>query len=211
MCESEAGGHRFTIDHYEPRSVRPDLETAYGNLFYACSTCNERKGPVSPPAQARQSGYRFFRSDEDIRSDHFEQKGILLHPKNGSNVADYTIERIDLNRRELRILRELRKRLWEAEDAIQHGIMALRSFGIDRLPPTVRANAVRTMRQLTTMMEGYENDMAAMLKDYAMSAVLEDGEADPAEIARRKERVRRLKEIEGQFTDSFRPGQKTST
>ena len=30
----------FDIDHLVPRSHRPDLETAYDNLVYACHTCN---------------------------------------------------------------------------------------------------------------------------------------------------------------------------
>jgi hypothetical protein len=33
----------YELDHFEPQSVRPDLETSYGNLVYACRRCNHVK------------------------------------------------------------------------------------------------------------------------------------------------------------------------
>jgi hypothetical protein len=39
MTEAEAQAIRMTIDHYEPRGARPDLENDYANLMYACDTC----------------------------------------------------------------------------------------------------------------------------------------------------------------------------
>ena len=33
----------FDLDHFQPRSKHPDLETVYENLVYACHTCNQRK------------------------------------------------------------------------------------------------------------------------------------------------------------------------
>src|SRR4051812_645405 len=53
MSEAEAQAIRFCIDHYEPRSARPDLERNYTNLMYACDECNMRKGDRCPPESAR--------------------------------------------------------------------------------------------------------------------------------------------------------------
>lgn len=33
----------YELDHFEPQSVRPDLETIYDNLVYACRRCNNVK------------------------------------------------------------------------------------------------------------------------------------------------------------------------
>ena len=54
---------RFTIDHYEPRSARPELENDYNNLMYCCDTCNSLKGDRCPPQSARHDGFRFYRPD----------------------------------------------------------------------------------------------------------------------------------------------------
>ena len=71
IAESEATTIRFTIDHYEPRRARPDLENRYDNLMYCCDTCNIYKNDITPPANARAAGVRYFRPDTDHRSDHF--------------------------------------------------------------------------------------------------------------------------------------------
>ncbi len=34
----------YAIDHFAPVVARPDLETAYDNLLYACAACNLAKG-----------------------------------------------------------------------------------------------------------------------------------------------------------------------
>ncbi len=75
IAESEAQAIRMTIDHYEPRNARPDLENTYDNLMYACDECNKRKGDRSPPPDARANGFRFMRSDQDFRDEHLECKG----------------------------------------------------------------------------------------------------------------------------------------
>src|ERR1700722_5601923 len=66
MTEFEAQSIRMTIDHYEPRNARRDLENDYTNLMYACTVCNERKGDRYPPPEARADGKRFFRADAEV-------------------------------------------------------------------------------------------------------------------------------------------------
>jgi HNH endonuclease len=104
FMEAEAAAVRFTIDHYEPTSARPDLENEYNNLMYACDPCNTRKGDRYPPLAARAEGVRFFRPDEDVHSDHFELTGVRLKGK--SKTGEYTVVALDLNRYMLNKLRE---------------------------------------------------------------------------------------------------------
>jgi uncharacterized protein (TIGR02646 family) len=109
ISEAEAQALRFTIDHYEPRGARPDLEHEYSNLMYSCDQCNTLKGDRCPPASARADGYRFFRPDHDIYQEHFQNNGIRI--ESTSNVGYYSIQALDLNRLALRRLREIRERL----------------------------------------------------------------------------------------------------
>jgi len=136
MSEFEAQSIRMTIDHYEPRKARPDLTNEYGNLMYACSVCNERKSDRYPPQEARDNGQRFFRPDEDVRADHFTRTAIFLEPV--TEVGNFSIQTLDLNRRGLLKLRELRKRLADCDPLVSEGILALRSFHIDQLPREVK-------------------------------------------------------------------------
>ena len=47
----------FDLDHLTPQAQRPDQTAAYDNLFYACRTCNLRKGNqiISDPGAALTS------------------------------------------------------------------------------------------------------------------------------------------------------------
>ncbi len=204
VCESEAGGHRFTIDHYEPRSARPDLETDYNNLFYACDTCNEIKGDRSPPESARADGQRFFRSDQDDRGEHFELNGILLEGK--TNVGSFTIDACYLNRSWLRKLRELRRRLWECEKFAEQGVMSLRKLSIDQLPPEVRARAQHAIEDAQKNFQEYKADVELILRGYAMSVLVENNDLTTEERDRRIERVKRLKSLEKEYPENWRPG-----
>jgi uncharacterized protein (TIGR02646 family) len=48
ICESEAAGIAFAIDHYEPQAARPDLSADYANLMWSCQQCNRYKSDVNP-------------------------------------------------------------------------------------------------------------------------------------------------------------------
>src|SRR6266446_2489582 len=146
MSEAEGRAIRFTIDHYEPRNARPDLQDEYANLMYSCDECNLRKGDRCPPSQARADGYRFFRPDQDLHQEHFQQNGLRLEAK--SNVGYYSVEALDLNRSPLRRLREIRERLTQCDRLVVEGVLGLRRFHIDQLPPKVKGPALRAINQV---------------------------------------------------------------
>lgn len=52
------GYEAFGVDHYNPKSLARTLKTTYSNLYYACNTCNRRKGDFWPtPEQGREGWF----------------------------------------------------------------------------------------------------------------------------------------------------------
>jgi hypothetical protein len=203
MSEAEAQAIRFTIDHYEPRKIRPDLQDIYHNLMYACDECNRRKGDRSPPPEAREAGHRFFRPDHDVHSSHFTAAGIRLEAK--TNTGKYSILALDLNRQGLRRLRELRQRLIHCEVLAAQGVRGLLSYPIDRLPPEVRAKALVARRSVATMQTKIVSEIEDILMAYARSSVLDDEPKSEEEI---RERAEALKSIEGLYPGNWRTPRK---
>jgi 5-methylcytosine-specific restriction endonuclease McrA len=203
LSEAEARAIRFTIDHYEPKEARKDLVNEYSNLMYACDVCNIRKGDRYPPVEARKGGHRFFRPDQDIRSDHFERSEIYLREK--SNVGYYTIQALDLNRASLRRVRELRARLSECDQYIVEGITALRAFPADTLPTEIRAKALRKIKEAMNVAEDLSAAIDSVLRDFAKSPLVDpDGDAEE----RAKERAKQLQELEAMYPGSWRAPRK---
>lgn len=203
LSEAEARAIRFTIDHYEPREARTDLVNDYSNLMYACDVCNVRKGDRYPPVEARKDGHRFFRPDQDIRSDHFERSEIYLREK--SSVGYYTIQALDLNRAGLKRVRELRARLGECDQYIIEGITALRSFPVDTLPKEVRAKALQKVKEAMDVAEDLGAAIDSVLRDFAKSPLVDpDGDAEQ----RAKERAKQLQELEAMYPGSWRAPRK---
>jgi HNH endonuclease len=207
MTESEAQAIRFTIDHYEPKSARKDLEDDYSNLMYCCDECNMRKGDRYPPNAAREAGYRFFRPDSDIRTEHFEPAGIRVNHK--SNIGEYTIEAVDLNRQSLRRLRDIRTRLTNCETFVSDGLLALRSFHIDQLPPIMKTRAVNAIHRLDVTARDMAGNVDDVLEKYAKSPVLDDNESEDFN-SRKAERERRLRGLVGLFPGLWRASQKST-
>lgn len=152
VTELEAGGLGFSIDHYEPKSVRSDLIADYANLLWSCDLCNSHKGDDCPTAAERAAGLRYFRPDEDDAYAHFEIAGIRINPK--SKVGEFTIEMLYLNRLALRHVRALRQEWTEADRQILVGLRALRDISIDRLGPAVRRRFLNIRNSFEESAEG---------------------------------------------------------
>jgi uncharacterized protein (TIGR02646 family) len=184
MTEFEAQSLRMTIDHYEPRNARRDLENDYNNLMYACGVCNERKGDRSPPPEARADGHRFFRADTEPRADHFELDGIDL--KSRTNVGEFTIKMLDLNSERLQHVRDVRERMSKCLPLIAEGILALRSFPVDHLPAYIRTRAMRTMDDITDLAASMQEDTDEVLLSFGKSDLIDPDET-AAERAKKRE------------------------
>lgn len=193
IAEFEAQGINFTIDHYEPRKARPDLENTYSNLMYCCNACNQRKGDRNPPPDQKAKGVRFFRPDQDRFDDHFSMKEIRLNGK--TPCGEYTIDAIDLNRHMLWKLRELRKRADQAHERVIKGVHALRNVGIDQLPVDVRIRAKNSIERALRMEDTLAEQLDKVLAEYARSDILlADGEIE--DQAERQRRLDALKQRE---------------
>lgn len=199
LSECEAKGIRFTIDHYEPQSERPDLENDYHNLFYCCNECNILKGDFIPSVSARANGLRYFRSDSDVRSEHFIISGVRL--KDLTKVGYFTVEALDLNRQSLRRLRDIRRRLDDCDEMVAQGIMALRSFHIDQLPQRIRGSANKAISDLARFADNLQEAIDSVLKAAARSPLI-DVDEDKSE--RRAERSEKLSEMQGLFPGKWR-------
>ncbi|MEI9422014.1 HNH endonuclease [Mesorhizobium sp. Cs1299R1N1] len=204
ISESEAQGYRFTIDHYEPRSVRPELTDTYKNLMWCCDTCNELKGNRCPPESARQDGVRFFRPDVDRYSDHFRRSGLRLASL--SKLGDFNIDALDLNRQALRRLREIRSRLTDCESAIAAGFMALRNFKVDRLPPAYRMKVFKLIGQLQKERDEIVQIIEQVLRENAASPLLDP---DEDKVERTSDRKRKLAQTEALYPGDWRAKKKS--
>ena len=199
MSEAEAQAIRFTIDHYEPKSAREDLEDDYSNLMYACDECNMRKGNRCPPASARADGFRFFRPDIDAYEQHFEKNGIRLRHK--TTVGEFTIDAIDLNRMSLRRLRDIRQRLTDCDRYVVAGVLALKNFHIDQLPSSIKNQAVNTIKRAAKIAEKMANEIDELLREHAKSSL--DAE-DHEFVERTKKRAKKLKGLAALYPDNWR-------
>lgn len=203
--ESEALAIRFTIDHYVPQNADSQLVNEYTNLMYACDECNQRKGDRHPPPAAQTAGYRFFRPDMDMFSDHFRLglSGIIINAE--SKTGDYTIEALDLNRHMLKRIRDLRQRLTECDKFVAEGILALRENCIDKIPPNVRAKVVKAIQDATRLAGKFADEIDELLQNHAKSELIDE---DTKSEERLKERKARLKSMESLYPGSWRAPRK---
>lgn len=205
ISEAEARAINFTIDHYEPRSGRPDLTDDYGNLMYCCNWCNLLKGDRFPPAAARAGGHKFFRCDEEAFDDHFELGGLNLEAK--SNTGDYTIHAVGLNRAQLRKLRELRRRLKACHTEVAQGVFALRGVRVDQLPPQIRARVLGLVRTAQETEARIEQEIDEILRSHARSPFL-DLRSETEDEKRQREEA--LRSIQGLYAGNWRGRQQTA-
>jgi len=106
--EASWGGQtHFHVDHFKPKSMFPELETMYFNLYYSCDRCNTYKRAFWPTATELTHGQRFYDACIDRSKHHFrmETDGSLSAI---SPCGTYSLQRLRLNRATLTQLRNQR-------------------------------------------------------------------------------------------------------
>jgi hypothetical protein len=175
------------------------LVDEYGNLMYACYECNLRKGNRSPPDATRQNGFRFFRPDYDVYSEHFVSNGLRV--ERNSNTGEFSIEDLDLNRLSLRKLRDIRERLTKCDELIAAGVLGLRRFYIDQLPAHVKRNAAATIAKAVDLALQTGNEIDDLLRQHARASLIDP---DPESERRAVERADKMKNWKGLYPGSWR-------
>jgi 5-methylcytosine-specific restriction endonuclease McrA len=117
----------FGIDHYRPMVRFPAGETEYNNLFYACNTCNRRKGTFWPDEQQRRQGLFLPNPCDHRMADHLSYRGGRVEP--ASPTGSFALELLQLNTEEDVTFRErmLRvvERCWQTLEEILHALESL--------------------------------------------------------------------------------------
>ncbi len=157
LTEIEAGGVRFTIDHFHPVSDRPELELSYSNLLWCCDHCNSRKSDLRIPSEALLAGFRFYRPDEDAFADHFRGSTVADPEDYGqfaivpvSPAGQFTVEMLLLNSKGKRDIRALRQRLYESEAVVLGGLRELTRVRLDRINPRARTTLQARRKELSS-------------------------------------------------------------
>jgi len=107
----------WELDHFVPKSIRPELELDYDNLVYACSTCNRTKAAhLAPdPCKVAFGGCVEINDNGEIYGIEGSTHGIALIEALGLDADDYN---------------ELRRAVFELRDALPMGSKAYcRWFG----------------------------------------------------------------------------------
>jgi hypothetical protein len=95
MPDGSRQADNFGVDHYKPRSLFEHLSSHYDNLFYACNTCNRRKGDYWPSPDDLEAK-RFVANPCDHRmADHLRFRGIEVQYR--SAVGQFMVDTLLLN------------------------------------------------------------------------------------------------------------------
>ena len=108
----------MSIDHFRPKALFANLSTEYGNLYYCCGPCNDRKSDNWPDAAQRRRGMRFVDVCRDDWDNHLQIVKDAIAAK--TSAGRYTCEKLKFDRPGLiQRLRRLRLAIEEVETGLQ--------------------------------------------------------------------------------------------
>lgn len=189
MTELESRGIGFDIDHYHPQKTHPELINEYDNLMWSCQRCNRCKSDFTPDGEDILVGNVIIRPDHDDPREHYELREYLLESK--TPTGNFNIEWLDLNRQQLRKLREIRERFWKGSEYIAFGIYNFISFRIDKIRREHRLTFVKLRDRVLKRNQDLGGAIDSFIREFAHSPLLDD---DPEKKDRLKKRKKFLKE-----------------
>jgi len=192
ITEIEASGIGFEIDHYYPQKHHPGLIKDYNNLFWSCEPCNNYKLDFSPDTEDIKKGNVVIRIDKEDPQDHLETIDDMIFKK--TNKGEFNIELLCLNRLNLRRLRSIRKRFWDANTYTAFGISKIRSMKLDEIP-TVKQRMwfLQIKNQIFRKYDG----ILEFLKELPVCSPMLETDPEKKEILkRRKKYLRNQKAIQ---------------
>ena len=190
ITEFESWGIGFEIDHYCPKKSHFNLINDYNNLIWSCEKCNRYKHDYYPDEEDKLKGNIVLRPDKDNPWDHLELEGYLLKGK--THTGNFNIHLLELNRLQLRKLRQIREKLWNAKKFIAFGIHKIASYKIDRMKQRRRRYPFLILRKKFLEREAQINEsLDSVLRQFAKSPFLDE---DPEKRERQKRRRKYLRE-----------------
>ena len=95
-CEAKIEHIGFAhIEHIKPKKKFPELEFVWDNLGFCCQRCNTNKG------QKYDETIPLINPYSENPENHIAFLGFFAFPKKGSERGEYTIRKIELNRKDL--------------------------------------------------------------------------------------------------------------
>lgn len=189
LSEAEAAAIGFQIDHFEPQDPQND---SYENLMWSCQRCNRHKSNIWPPPQVLQKGYRYIRPDSDYPDDHLRLDGLDLRWM--TLPGEFTVRTLRLNRKQLKDLREIRRRLYKSKLAVAHGLQVLTRFNADKLKREGRhkfREALLSAKVQATLLDEAEQRMA-LVRSINRSAQIDPEPTDKKEAVERREYLKSI-------------------
>jgi hypothetical protein len=191
LSEAEAAGIGFEIDHFLPQKHAGTDE--YVNLMWACRTCNGTKLATWPTPEQLAKGFRFVRPDEENPADHYELDGVQV--RGTTQAGRYSEAVLDLNRKLLRQIREIRSRIYESSRQVLAGLQALEHARVDKIAPEKRQSYLeskdRIKAQWGLLLEECEDaiDVRAINRSELI-------DPDPDRVKRRRAYLQSLRVLE---------------
>lgn len=150
------GPDNFGVEHFKPKVPFTDLICEYTNLFYACNTCNRRKGNYWPNAEQSKKQEFYLNPCAHKMGDNFRFAG----PKvvSDTETGKWVIKRLQLNDNLAVAQRSAHIKLeqaWESEIAVHEE--TLRECG--RAIIKARGNAQK-LPELLAIQRRAQDDLA---------------------------------------------------
>ncbi len=96
MVDRFSDENYYAVEHYQPKTEFPALETEYTNLFYSCGTCNGRKGSYVPDDDQEKRGEIIPNPCDHVMHSHLRSlPDGTVSPH--SHTGKWTIDHLDLN------------------------------------------------------------------------------------------------------------------
>lgn len=120
------GSDAFGVDHFRPKSLFPELECVYSNLYYCCNDCNRSKGAQFPSEELLSRGIRIVDPCiDDPFPDHYAElpSGLLSA---ATRAGEYSIQIIRLNREKCVRFRKRRSEVAERIEQMRFALAQVR-------------------------------------------------------------------------------------
>lgn len=190
VTEVEARGFRFEIDHYRPQSKHPNLKSRYSNLMWACERCNLYKDNYDPDKDDIDNEREIIKIDREDPDDYAYLDGERLKPKNLK--GEFNIVQLMLNRKCLRRIRELRSRLYAANEAIAFGLRQMMKVRIDDVRGHKRKATIYDLRlSLQNQAKSLNIRLDELLRQQACSELLDPDPEHDTDLERRRQYLKR--------------------